>query len=81
MCRRIGSLSYARFEQVGLTPFRAAASDDASMVGGPGAALAFGAGLRFVPTWLSNIVPRLDVSRLIAPEPSWFVQVGIHQYF
>jgi len=31
---------------VGLTPFRAAASDDASMVGGPGAALAFGAGLR-----------------------------------
>ena len=49
--------------------------------GGPGTALALGAGLRLVPTWLSSIAPRIDVSRVLTPEPSWFVQLGIHQYF
>jgi len=49
--------------------------------GWPWRCAGFRRGIAVVPTWLSNIVPRLDVSRLIAPEPSWFVQVGIHQYF
>jgi hypothetical protein len=45
------------------------------------AALALGAGVRLLPTWLSSVVLRLDASRLIAPEPAWFTQLGLNQYF
>jgi hypothetical protein len=44
-------------------------------------ALSVGAGARVVPTFLSQIVLRLDVSRVLAPEQKWFVQFGTSQYF
>jgi hypothetical protein len=44
-------------------------------------AMALGAGARVVPTWISNIVLRLDVARVIKPEPAWFAQIGLNQYF
>jgi hypothetical protein len=49
--------------------------------GAAGAALAVGLGVRVVPTWLSSIVLRLDASRLLAPAPANFAQVGLNQYF
>jgi hypothetical protein len=45
------------------------------------AALSLGAGARVVPTWLSSLILRLDVARLMAPDDAWFVQVGLDQYF
>lgn len=49
--------------------------------GAAGAALSVGLGVRLVPTWLSSIVLRLDTSRLLAPAPAWFTQLGLNQYF
>lgn len=40
-----------------------------------------GAGVRVVPTWISTIVPRFDVARLVAPTVSTFYQFGLSQYF
>jgi hypothetical protein len=40
-----------------------------------------GAGLRLVPTFLSNTLLRIDYARLFAPERTSFVQFGITQYF
>jgi hypothetical protein len=37
--------------------------------------------LRLVPTWLAELVVRVDAGRLVAPEPRWFVQLGLNQYF
>jgi hypothetical protein len=44
-------------------------------------AFAAGGGLRLVPTWLAEIVVRVDAGRLVAPEARWFVQLGLNQYF
>ncbi|MGC4088043.1 MAG: hypothetical protein QM756_09120 [Polyangiaceae bacterium] len=44
-------------------------------------AASFGLGARVVPTWIANVAPRIDVSRLVAPDQLWFVQVGLNQYF
>ncbi len=44
-------------------------------------ALSLGAGARLVPTWISNLILRLDASRLLEPELAWFTQLGLKQYF
>jgi outer membrane protein assembly factor BamA len=49
--------------------------------GSAGRALSAGAGVRLVPTWLADVVLRLDLSRLVAPEQRWFLQLGLGQYF
>ncbi|MET0793426.1 MAG: hypothetical protein ABW061_18030 [Polyangiaceae bacterium] len=62
----------------------AAAFEQLEPNGGRGAAeqaLSVGSGLRVIPTWLANVVIRVDVARLIAPYQTWFTQVGINQYF
>ena len=43
-------------------------------------ATSVGAGLRLVPTWISSLTLRIDASRLLAPEPAWFLQLGLTQY-
>lgn len=40
-----------------------------------------GAGLRAIPTFLSNTLLRVDAARLFLPVENWLVQVGITQYF
>ncbi len=40
-----------------------------------------GAGMRVVPTFLSNTLLRVDVARLFSPAENWLVQIGITQYF
>lgn len=40
-----------------------------------------GAGLRVIPTFLSNTLLRVDAARLFVPVQNWLVQVGITQYF
>lgn len=49
--------------------------------GRAGHALSVGGGMRVLPTWLANVVLRLDLARLIAPDQSWFLQFGVNQYF
>jgi hypothetical protein len=44
-------------------------------------ALAVGGGVRVLPTALIDTLLRVDVSRLLIDQPSWFLQVGIEQYF
>lgn len=44
-------------------------------------ALAVGGGIRVLPTALIDTLLRVDVSRLLAPTQTWFLQVGIEQYF
>jgi hypothetical protein len=44
-------------------------------------AYSVGAGLRVIPSWISALTPRVDVARLLAAEPAWFLQVGLTQYF
>jgi hypothetical protein len=43
---------------------------------------AFGAGFgaRLVPTWLSGVLLRADLARLLVPEQRWFLQLGLSQY-
>ena len=43
-------------------------------------AFSLGAGLRLIPTWISSLTLRIDASRLLAPEPAWFFQLGLTQY-
>lgn len=62
----------------------AAALEQMTSEGGRGdqtGALSLGAGARLVPTWISNLLLRLDASRLLAPELAWFTQLGLEQYF
>lgn len=62
----------------------AAAFERLTPDGGRGAsdvAWSAGAGARLVPTWLANLVFRLDVARLVVPHETWFLQVGLAQYF
>ena len=40
-----------------------------------------GGGIRIVPTWLSGLVPRFDVARLMTPTRTVFYQFGVSQYF
>ncbi len=40
-----------------------------------------GAGLRVIPTFLSNTLLRVDAARVFVPVQNWLVQVGITQYF
>ena len=40
-----------------------------------------GAGLRIVPTFLSNTIMRIDLAHLFSPSPNSLVQFGITQYF
>ncbi|MBS0169115.1 MAG: hypothetical protein JSR62_02065 [Nitrospira sp.] len=40
-----------------------------------------GAGLRVIPTFLSNTLLRVDAAHLFVPVQNWLVQVGITQYF
>jgi hypothetical protein len=44
-------------------------------------AISVGGGLRVVPTLLAWLVPRVDAGRALAPAPSWFVLLGLSQYF
>ena len=44
-------------------------------------AVNIGAGVRIVPTFLSNTLLRVDFSQLLAPTPNSLVQFGITQYF
>lgn len=46
-----------------------------------GTAFSAGVGARLVPTWLANVVLRLDGARLLVPEERWFLQFGLNQYF
>lgn len=46
----------------------------------PEPALSVGAGVRAVPTFLAWFVPRVDVGRLLLPEPAWFFQFAFSQY-
>jgi len=46
-----------------------------------GTAYSVGIGARLIPTWLANVVLRLDLARLLAPSQSWFLQFGLSQYF
>jgi outer membrane protein assembly factor BamA len=62
----------------------AAAFEGMTAQGGRGAqnaALSLGLGARVVPTWITSVVLRLDAARLLAPEPAWFIQLGLNQYF
>jgi hypothetical protein len=62
----------------------AAAFEQMTAAGGRGeqnAALSLGVGARLIPTWISNVVLRLDASRLLEPELAWFTQLGLNQYF
>lgn len=45
------------------------------------AALAGGAGVRLIPTWLVKTLLRVDGAHLFTPTSEWFVQFGIDQYF
>ncbi len=40
-----------------------------------------GGGIRVIPTWLSAMLLRVDVARLLAPSEAWLVQTAIAQYF
>jgi hypothetical protein len=40
-----------------------------------------GAGLRLIPSFLAEIVLRIDAGRAFHPEPGWFWQWGLSQYF
>jgi hypothetical protein len=55
-------------------------TQEGQLTGWKGAAN-IGAGLRIVPTFLSNTLLRIDFARLLAPERTSFVQFGITQYF
>lgn len=44
-------------------------------------AISAGAGVRLVPTFLTQLLLRLDLARLFAPEERWFLQFGVTQYF
>jgi len=45
------------------------------------AAVGTGAGVRLVPTFLTQLLVRADLARLYIPEQRWFLQVGVTQYF
>lgn len=40
-----------------------------------------GAGVRVIPTALIDMLFRIDLARMVAPSRSWFLQVGLEQYF
>jgi len=40
-----------------------------------------GGGIRVIPTFLTNVLLRVDVAQLFLPTSNFFVQVGITQYF
>jgi hypothetical protein len=40
-----------------------------------------GLGGRLVPTFLAQLLFRVDVARLVVPHQDWFVQFGLSQYF
>ncbi|MBI2392791.1 MAG: hypothetical protein HYV09_24615 [Deltaproteobacteria bacterium] len=44
-------------------------------------ALSVGAGVRLLPTALIDTCLRVDVARRLLPSATWFVQLGIDQYF
>jgi surface antigen-like variable number repeat protein len=45
------------------------------------AALSSGVGIRVIPTFLTQLLARVDGARLFVPEGSWFFQLGVTQYF
>ncbi len=45
------------------------------------AAIGSGAGVRLIPTFLTQLLVRADLARLYVPEQGWFLQVGVTQYF
>jgi hypothetical protein len=40
-----------------------------------------GTGVRIVPTFLSNVLLRVDVAHMFSPSPNSLIQIGITQYF
>jgi hypothetical protein len=48
---------------------------------GSGWATSSGLGLRIVPTFLAEVVLRFDVGRALWPDPGFFMQWGLSQYF
>lgn len=46
-----------------------------------GAAASSGVGLRLLPTFLAEVVLRFDVGRALWPDPGYFMQWGLSQYF
>jgi hypothetical protein len=49
--------------------------------GASGAAASSGIGLRLIPSFLADVVLRIDVGRAFWPEPGYFWQWGLSQYF
>ncbi len=43
--------------------------------------LSCGVGARLLPTFLAAAVLRFDLARLVRPDPLWFTQLGVMQYF
>jgi hypothetical protein len=44
-------------------------------------AVSVGGGVRIIPTFLANVLLRVDIAHLLAPSPNSLVQFGITQYF
>ncbi len=44
-------------------------------------AISTGVGLRVIPTFLSGVVPRLDVGKVLFPSEYWYGTFGLAQYF
>ncbi len=61
----------AAFEQI----------DASGSRGRAGSACSVGVGARVIPTWLANVMLRVDLARLLSPTQSWFLQFGLNQYF
>jgi len=55
-------------------------TDDGKLRGWRGA-VNIGTGARIVPTFLSNVLLRVDVARLFSPSPNSLIQFSIMQYF
>lgn len=49
--------------------------------GASGSAFSGGLGVRVVPTFLTELLLRVDGARLVVPERAWFWQLGVSQYF
>lgn len=49
--------------------------------GGAGGALSAGLGMRVIPTFLTGLLLRVDLARLLVPSRTWFLQFGVSQYF
>lgn len=47
----------------------------------PGWGASAGLGIRVIPTFIANVLLRMDVARVVWPDPDFFFQWGLSQYF